>query len=178
MKILDRLPIPEHESIVYVGEERIRVRASQLIVWMSITLRNVDGLADHVPRFPVILDTGHSHYFAIQEQHLTRWAGFRRGQLSIQRYIRHLGQRLPLLGAKLWLHSNRTGTTECSEKYRQMESMPGIALFPNSGNFPRLPLLGLRAVTVNHFYLSLDGEQLSLTMRSPDWRSRILRLLR
>ena len=53
----------------------------------------------------------------------------------------------------------------------------GIAIHPASEAYPRLPLLGLRAILSNHLYLAVDGERQQATLRTPDWRTRLLRWL-
>lgn len=55
-------------------------------------------------------------------------------------------------------------------------SLPrGIAVYPNGENYPRLPLLGLRAILSNNLHLAIDGEGKSVNLRTPDWKSRLLR---
>ena len=37
-----------------------------------------------------------------------------------------------------------------------------------------LPLLGLRAILSNNLHVAIDGERASVTVRTPDWRTRLL----
>jgi hypothetical protein len=53
----------------------------------------------------------------------------------------------------------------------------GIAVYPDGVLYPRLPLLGLRAHLSNHLHLTIDGERAAVTLRTPDWRTRLLRWL-
>ena len=54
-----------------------------------------------------------------------------------------------------------------------LELVNGIAVYPDADRYPRLPLLGLRAVLSNRLHLSIDGEHASLSIRTPDWRTRL-----
>jgi hypothetical protein len=46
---------------VVVRGERVRVRANQIILWVSLSLRRIDSVNPIAHPFPVILDTGHTH---------------------------------------------------------------------------------------------------------------------
>src|ERR1043165_2241233 len=70
--ILDPLPIPEKEEMAFVGAERVRIKECEIIVWVSLSVKGILNLAPGTPCFPAILDTGHTHNFSIQEQHLVR----------------------------------------------------------------------------------------------------------
>ena len=52
-----------------------------------------------------------------------------------------------------------------------------MAVYPDEENYPRLPLLGLRPILSNNLYLTVDGQQESGNLRTPDWRTRLLRWL-
>ena len=47
----------------------------------------------------------------------------------------------------------------------------GIATYPADGSdYPRLPLLGLRAILKNRLKLTIDGKRKHVSLRSPLWR--------
>jgi hypothetical protein len=50
----------------------------------------------------------------------------------------------------------------------------GIGVYPDDADYPRLPLLGLRAILSNNLFLNVDGKHASVTLRTPDWRTRLL----
>jgi hypothetical protein len=52
----------------------------------------------------------------------------------------------------------------------------GIAVFPGETG-PRLPVLGLRALTLNQLHLTLDPKRLAVHLRTPDLRTKLLRWL-
>jgi hypothetical protein len=46
----------------------------------------------------------------------------------------------------------------------------GIAIYPDDGsNYPRLPLLGLRAIIKNNLKLVIDGKRKQVTLSAPVW---------
>jgi hypothetical protein len=167
-KILRDLPFSAADSVATVGRERVRVKAHQIIVWVSV---NMHGVLDpgNAPRFPAILDTGHTHYFSIQEQHLINWAGIRPQLLHVLGSLREGGRRVPLRAAHLWIHPNRRGKRDefTNEPPVRLEFARGIAVYPDDGsNFPRLPLLGLRALAENALHLTIDGRKRSVSLRT------------
>jgi hypothetical protein len=177
MKILDRLPIPTTETLTFVREEGVRLKEAEIIVWVSLTATQTAEWNPATPRFPAILDTGHTHNFAIQEQHLWRWAGIRPEMLRSLGHIRHAGQRIPLHAVGLWLHHNEPGKMTVASNRLLLVLPRGLAVYPDSAKYPRLPLLGLRALLSNNLYLTINGEHKSVNLRTPDWRTWLLRWL-
>jgi hypothetical protein len=53
----------------------------------------------------------------------------------------------------------------------------GVTVYPDEAQFPRLPLLGLRALVRNRLHLTLDAERCVVHLRTSDWRARFLRWL-
>ena len=100
-RLLDRMPFSAHADEVVVRGERVRVRADQIILWVSLTLRQVKSANPAAIPFPVVLDTGHTHSLALHERHLIEWAGFRPDALTSSHHIRERGQRIPLRKANI-----------------------------------------------------------------------------
>ena len=47
---------------------------------------------------------------------------------------------------------------------------PDAAVYPDDGsNYPRLPLLGLRAIIKNHLKLVIDGKRNCVSLSSSMW---------
>ena len=175
MKIIDRLPIPDADVLAYVGAESVRLKANQIIVWISLAVESAANWSPTTPRFPAILDTGHTHNLAIQHQHLTRWAGLHPDRMRRLGHVRHLGKKRDLYAANAWLHCNQPGTTGISsEEPLFLKLLYGIAVHPDDEKFPRLPILGLRAILSNNLHLAIDGQHATVTLRTPDWRTRLL----
>jgi hypothetical protein len=175
MKILDRLPIPQADTPAHVGTESVLLKKDQIIVWISLTEEKAARWNPTRVRFPAILDTGHTHNFAIQHQHLVRWIGIQPAMLRQLGHIRHGGKRMPLYAANLWLHGNRPGEMDLlPDNPFFLKLVNGIAVYPDGVDYPRLPLLGLRAILSNRLHFAVDGERASVTLRTPDWRTWLI----
>src|SRR4051794_14802672 len=105
-RILNRLPVPTRDDLAFVGQERVRLRAYEIIVWVSLQPERTTTCNPRAPRFPAILDTAHTHNFAIREDHLVRWSGMRREDLRPIGNLRHLGKHVPLHASDVWLYRN------------------------------------------------------------------------
>jgi hypothetical protein len=125
------------------------------------------------------LDTAHTHNFSIQEEHLVRWAGLQPERLRVLGTARQGGRRVFLRAANVWIHRNRTGKRDQlldSPPYR-LELPRGIAVYPAGSGYPRLPLLGSRAIVNSDLQLLLDGWHQQLSLHTPTWLSWLLRWL-
>src|SRR5207245_389060 len=100
--ILDRLPIATEDGVGFVRNEMFVVKAYEIIIWVSLGVRGTASPSG-APRFPAILDPAHTHNFSIQEEHLTRWAGLQLERLHATGAVRHLGRRVPLYAADVWV---------------------------------------------------------------------------
>ena len=89
--ILRHLPFSERDDIAFVRGERVRVKAYQIIAWVSLSVKRVATWEPGTPTFPAILDPGHNHNFSIQEEQLIRWAGLRPETLPILGHAREGG---------------------------------------------------------------------------------------
>jgi hypothetical protein len=175
MKILDCLPISDKDTLAFVGAEGVRLKKHEIIVWVSLTIESAVPWTPTTPRFPAIVDTGHTHTFAVKHQHLRQWCGIRPDMLRPLGHIRHAENRIPLHALRLWLHFNRPGEMAPSlDEPFSLELLGGVAVYPDGQQYPRLPLLGMRAILGNHLRLTIDGERASVTLRTPDWRTRLL----
>ena len=165
--LLDRTPFPDTPAELVVRGERVRVRSDQIIVWIGLTLERAKAPNPLAVPFPAILDTGHTHNLAIHERHLREWAGLRPDVLAERGAVRHRGQRLSLRIANIWVHPNRRGTRELAEggTPHLIVARKGIAVYPGD-DFPRLPILGLRAIAENALTLTIDGRRRTATLRT------------
>ena len=178
MKILDRLPYSSDATFVSAPGGSVRVKPYQIVVAISVSLQALREWDPHTPRFPAILDTGNNHNLSISRGHLLRWAGLQAEALQIIGAIRERQQRIPLHAASVWLHRNRPGEQAMTDQ----EPVPlmleeGIAVYPDDIG-PRLPFLGLRALTQNQLHVAIDPESMRANVRTPDWGTKILRCFR
>jgi hypothetical protein len=72
MKILDRLPYDDHQTEVALPDGTAPVLPYQIVVTVSISVRDLMELPDGAARFPAVLDTGHTHNLAIRQEQLDR----------------------------------------------------------------------------------------------------------
>jgi hypothetical protein len=168
--ILRGLPYSNQRTTVLIRGQRADVKPTQIIIWASITSIDEREFNPATPRFPIILDTGLSHNFAIKEEHLHRWAGLDGRLFRRLHQVTIGGTALPLHEAEVWLHPNRTGERDqfaYSPPFRLQLSL-GIAIYPRAvPTAPRLPLLGLRGLQWSDLHLSIDCEHRRVWLRTP-----------
>ncbi len=164
------MPFSAEPDEIIVRGERVRIRANQIILWVSLSLKHVLEPNPAATPFPVILDTGHTHFFALNERHLTEWANLRLDALLTRSAVRDRGQRIPLRLANVWVHPNQRGSRDqlAERPPHQLQVRKGIAVYPES-DFPRLPILGLRAIAENELVLKVNGRKREATLRTPSW---------
>jgi hypothetical protein len=177
--VLRNLPYRGDADEVSVGLERIPILPYQIIIWVSVTARTVLTLPPSAPRIPAILDLGHNHNFSIQERHLAKWARLSPQLLPQRGAIIVAKKEIPLYFAAVWIHPNRPGYRDefADQSPYRLELREGIAVYPASSEFPRLPLIGLRALGRNKLHLVMDPERKVVHLRTPDWRTKLLRWL-
>lgn len=166
--ILNNMPFLDQPSELAVRGERVPLRANQIILWVTLSLRRVTSVDPLAIPFPTILDTGYTHTFSIHERHLVDWAGIQPEALISRAAIRDRGQRVLLREANIWLHPNVRGSREryADGSPHLITANKGIAIYPGN-DFPRLPLLGLRAIAENGLVLKVDGPKRQATLRTP-----------
>ena len=175
MKILDRLPYSPYPITVDVRGEAVRIKPYQIIVQVSVSLSTLLDWDERTPKFPAILDPGNNHNFSVRRDHMIRWAGLKPDALPPKRTIRERQHRVPLHAAGLWVHPNVPGEQAVSDGLPHLLKVEeGIAIHPNETG-PRLPVLGLRALTQNNLHLTIAGRQRLVWLRTPDWYTRLLR---
>jgi len=94
-RLFDRSPFPAQPSEVVRRHERIRLRADQIVLWVSLTLQRERNAKPSIVPFPAILDTGFNFTFSIHERHLAEWSGLRLDTLVDLGTIRDRGQTVP-----------------------------------------------------------------------------------
>jgi len=169
MKILDRLPVFDKRYQFDIHGEPLKIRPFQILI--QVSLSDIPAWDPRTPLIPALLDTGNNHNFSIQERHLTRWVGVHSQSLPFLGEMRE-GARTPSLRfANLWIHRNRSGCRDLNAREPFLLPLEeGIAVYPDDGtNYPRLPLLGLRAIIKNDLKLVIDGKRKHASLSSPAW---------
>lgn len=144
-------------SIVALRNERVEVKPFQIIVWVSVAADEHSTWDPRMPKFPAILDIGNNHNLAISSDQLARWAGIPPDNLPRLQQMRDRGKKIPLRAANLWLHAN-------GDPYK-LEIVEGIAVYEDGG--PRLPTLGLRALTNSKLQTFIYGDTKQVLIRTP-----------
>jgi len=169
--VLRELPYFEEITEIIGPGIQEHANAYQIIVWVSVTPVEQFELPPTLRRFPAILDIGLNHNFAIAPVHLRAWAGLHWNTLAEEGVQRLFGNvPVPTRRAYLWLHPNQSGSRDLIDPFRsavKIELNDGIAVDGNGGQVgeddrtktlraPRLPLIGLRALTGAGCQLHLD----------------------
>jgi hypothetical protein len=175
--ILRALPYFEMETSVVFDSTRLTIYAHQIILWVGIAkVGEVTPPAD-LKFFPAILDTGHNHNFAISPHQLRHWSGIAWQTLPLERGEEKKYQNVPVphRRANIWVRPNQPGSRDSPDPALPpvlMELDKGIAIYGDKEQVgvkattnlvgPRLPLVGLRAITVNRTKLEVDSVKLSV----------------
>jgi hypothetical protein len=168
--ILRQAPFYDEFTTVEVQGHRHRVFPLQILVWVSLGPMGLRDLDPRMPRFPAVLDTGFSETFLIHEQQLRGWAGLRPEHLrSRNQVFRAHGRQIPVHAANLWLHPNQRGERDllASAAPFFLEVHRGIGICGGSDLFPRLPLLGARALRPAKLQVFLDYQKCRASVRTP-----------
>ena len=168
--ILDRLPFFDYPmTAILPSGEKVVIKSRQIIVWVAVTLPEIEKPPTPEERFPVVLDTGFNDSFLIREQHLFAWTQIDSSQLPTVSSLTVYGRRARVVDAALWLFRNVPGTRDdlMSTTPDRVDVDNGIAICPTSFDQPRLPLLGLRTLRVANLRLSLDGATATVTLEAP-----------
>jgi hypothetical protein len=169
-KILDQLPYPDVLDAVVVQGERIPILAHQIIVWVSVSRRDVVDLEADAPRFPAILDTGNTFRFSLAEDHVIRWCGLRLFHLDVLGPVLINRQRLNRYAADVWIHRNRRKQRDAfrAQPPFRLELRDGIAVYPADAGIlaPRLPSLGIRAIDENGLRCTINGRRRTVSRSS------------
>lgn len=180
------MPIPILRSVPYfttptrltVGGDDVTVNPFQIVVWVAVA---TDG-QEQSARFPAVLDTGCGTSFIISPNTLSRWVGIDWRSLAFERSIerKHAGIIVPHRRADIWLLPNQYDRRDELDPLLSptlLELRDGIAVFGDGeqvGNTdtkklvaPRLPLLGLRALSAANLSLRINTETMRVWMDRP-----------
>jgi len=180
MKILDRLPYSINPAPpVALRGQSIRVKAHQIIVWVSISVADASEWDARTPAFPVILDTGNNFTFSIFPSQLIQWAGVQPQLLRELGRIREGGKVYTRHEADVWIHPNAPGHRDrrADREPLRLRLARGVAVYPDTASPSHLPLLGLQALTENNLHLTIDGQRRLVGLRTADWRTTLVRWL-
>jgi hypothetical protein len=171
--IVRRLPYFSQPMEISVQGQRIALKADQIIVWISVSQQGVKKFRPEIRQLPAIFDTGCNHSLVIRREHLLAWAGLNPDRLEKFRNIRVQGREASQIAANVWLHRNVPGQRDARPGVAPhlMELPRGIAVLRETAddNYPRLPLLGLRALRMAKLDAHISGTRCQLTLRTTPW---------
>lgn len=184
--VLASLPYSNASSKILGPGIQEEVRPFQIVVWVSVTPVECFELPRDAKRFPAILDTGFNDCFAIGPLQLRAFAGLDWKALPCEdedtRFRDYDGVRIPLRRAYLWLHPNSAAERDTMNPDRpavRLELNDGITVYGNKESVatnprcldlraPRLPLIGLRALTEAECELRIDCKNRFVSLDMPD----------
>ena len=146
------------------------IRQNQIVCWASLTPENSEEpRGNDLPKFPVTIDTGNGRNFNIREEQLASWAGLTNLVEVFGTNVLVNGQRVSLRKATLWLYRNIPSqlNSDINVAPFPIDFSDGIEVFTDSGApaFPRLPLLGMRALHVSRLELTINGPDRRVFLR-------------
>jgi hypothetical protein len=168
--ILRDVPFTDGFTTIEVRGRSYRIFPYQIVVWVSLGFAGRRKLDPHAPRFPAILDTAFTDNFVINKQQLAQFAGLQPESLSSWgEDLRTHGRRIPIREANLWLHPNRPGERDAiaDRQASLVELHRGIGICDDADNYPRLPLLGARALRQGRLQLFVDYSRCRTSLRTP-----------
>jgi hypothetical protein len=178
--IIQDLPYSEIDREVDVPDgKRLLVRRHQIVVSVSIADTSQTTLNVSTPAFPALLDTGFNHNFMIQSRHLVRWARIRPRSLICLGTQSVVGATTRRYEANLWLHRHPPDV-HSGQGISDPFPLPlndGVIVSPpfiraHDGRllrytYPRIPLLGMRALRESDLHVLIDAENLRVSIRAP-----------
>jgi hypothetical protein len=167
--ILRGLPFFDQVTTVEVHGSPYRILPLQIIVWVSLGPKGVATLPSPTPRFPAILDPAFTDTFLIHHEQLRRFAGLEASHLrQLGESLRAPERVIPLHAANLWLHRNRPDERDLTAAGPPLllELHRGVGITAGIDLYPRLPLLGARALRGARLRLTIDYSRCRVHLRS------------
>jgi hypothetical protein len=162
-----RVPLVGADRVVSPGGVDVALRAYQAVVWVRLVTWVGPSLPDAVP-FPAVVDTGNNNSFLIPGPFFRAWARVDYRDLRPGRSVRVNGLPLKFYGLNLDLLRFHNGepTTRVAA---HLQTDQGVMIIPDAlvPSFPRLPVLGVRCLTVNRVTFTLDGGRQTFSLSQP-----------
>lgn len=166
--ILDRLPFFDRPHVITAEGLKVEIRPDQMVCWGSLSdPLSFAGSPESLPRFPLLIDTGHNHNVSLHSGQLQLWTGLESSKLLRLGDIFINGKRAALYELTLWIHPNIPGMNiiDPNRSPRQVDLDDGISVLPERG-FPRIPLLGMRTITSAGLRMEVDGAARNVSLAS------------
>ena len=165
--LLHRVPLMTTERTVRPGGVPVVLRGYQPVAWVRLVPWGGRPGPRAVP-FPAVLDTGHNHSFLIPSSLFEAWTGESPDGLITYRVVPANGVSVGCYGFNVEVFGMRAG--EPTERVvGRLETDRGVAIIPpeHEGRFPRLPVIGVRALCASRVTLTVDGDGRTYTLKAP-----------
>jgi hypothetical protein len=165
--VVRKLPYSDADRWVDVPDgTRFLIKRHQIVLWVSLVSVTSCPIRSGPRRFPALLDTGHGHNFLIKEEHVRDWAGLDPRSLNKVDELLINGVRTPSHSVDVWVHRNRLGDLDAIDDSppTKLEFDNGISISPTGTNYPRIPLIGMRAARRNEHLLRIDSKNLLISV--------------
>jgi hypothetical protein len=170
--ILRELPFFDEITTIHAQGQVYSILQLQIIVWVSLGPHGLQDLHPLAPRIPAVLDPAFTGTFLIHEQQLRQLAG------SQPEHLRELNssfltheRRIPIHGGNVWLHRNQPGQRDkfLNAAPVLLELHRGLGITTGADVYPRLPLLGARALRGANLQVHIDYSRCRVNVRTPRW---------
>ena len=162
-----RVPLVATEHVVSPGGVGVTLRTHQPVVWVRL----VPWVGPPDPgsvAFPAVVDTGNNHTFLIPGPFFRAWTNTDYRTLPTGRQLRVNG--LPLQCYHFNLDLLRVRDERATDRVAgQLQTDQGVVIIPDAlvPNFPRMPVLGVRCLTVNRVTFTLNGDRHTFSLSQP-----------
>lgn len=151
------LSYSSEKTAITVRDKVVEIKPFQIVVWIGLSDPDISTRDPNIQPIPALLDTGNNHNLALTSKHLVEWAGMHAANLPASKHVREGGEKLMLRRAGLWLQT-------AGNPFR-LNVDEGIVIF--NDDWPRLPILGLRALTNSNLQTFIYGDTKRVVIRTP-----------
>jgi hypothetical protein len=165
--LLTRVPLVAAERIIASAGVPVTLRVNQPVVW--VRLAAWDGSPVPTPvAFPAVLDTGNNYSFLIPATLFQAWTGLDLDRLTPLRTMEANGLPVGCYPFNLDLLRIRAGRAT-DRLARQLHTDRGIVIVSDAYalRFPRMPVIGVRCLTVNRITFTLNGDKRTFSLFQP-----------
>jgi hypothetical protein len=162
-----RVPLHVTEQVLSSGDAHVAFRAYQPIVWVRLVPWGREP-PERAVAFPTVIDSGNNHFFLIPATLFRAWAGVEFEESSRGRTLIVNGFPLKTYGFNLDLFRSREGSP-WGRPLARLQMGEGITIIPDSltAYLPRVPVIGVRTLTVNRLTFTIDGDRQTFSLSQP-----------
>jgi hypothetical protein len=163
---LSRVPLNGADRTVLLRGESVILRPLQPVIWIRLAAWELAEAAKTQPiTFPVVVDTGNNGTLLIPESVFRAAVGVSPAALKGRATAPVNGILLACYGFNLDLLRLRGGVP-LERVVGRLQTDRGVFLIPTEleHRFPRLPVLGVRCLTLNRLTFSLSGDRRTFSL--------------